>query len=272
MLHEHIQINVLGQLEVKSVPQAPGPHPRLTITATKLRQVLVLLAVNAGTTVRTEQLIDELWPSGPPQSVRTGLQTYVYQLRKLFAHGFRSAMGKNVLTTDPGGYMLAVPRDNIDLFRFQNLVEEGRSALRRNRFDSAAATLGDALNLWRASIPTDVTAGPSLRGLAVYLDEQRLEAISLRIEADLARGRHVEVIGELRLLVAAHPLHEIFHLRLMQALHGSGRRGEALVAYRQLRNTLNKELGLEPSPEVRNTHQEILSLDPTVGDGGTSAS
>ena len=258
MFGDHVQINVLGKLEVGPVARVPAPDSGLKITATKLRQVLVLLAVHAGTTVRTDQLIDELWPSSPPQTVRTIVQTYVYQLRKLFARSFRAPDGKDLLSTDPDGYVLSVPRENIDLFQFQTLVDDGRGALREQRFGCAAEMLRSSLELWRGPIPADVTSGPRLRGLSVFLEEQRLEAVSLRIEADLASDRHLDVVGELRSLVATHPLHEVFHLRLMQALHGSGRRGEALYVYRELRSTLNKELGLEPSPEVRKVHQEIL--------------
>lgn len=101
--------------------------------------------------------------------------------------------------------------------------------------------------------------GPSLQGLSVYLEEQRLEAVSARIEADLADNRHGELVGELRLLVSDHRLHESFHVRLMQALHRSGRRGEALTAYHQLRGILEQDLGLEPSVEARQLQQEILN-------------
>ncbi|MCE7003232.1 AfsR/SARP family transcriptional regulator [Kibdelosporangium philippinense] len=255
MLAKDVQVNVLGKLEVAPLAAA---DPHVTITATKPRQVLVLLAVNAGAAVRTDQLIDELWPSGPPQTVRTIVQTYIYQLRKLFEGNFSSPEGRDLLTTAPDGYVLSVPRENIDLYRFQHLIEDGRAALRDKRFSCAAGMLRECLELWRGPVPADVTSGPRLRGLSVFLEEQRLEAVSLRIEADLAIDRHLEVVGELRSLVATYPLHEVFHLRLMQALHGSGRRGEALYVYRQLRSTLNKELGLEPSREVNRVHQEIL--------------
>jgi DNA-binding SARP family transcriptional activator len=258
MLDAPVHINLLGKLEIVPMARASATESHLRITATKLRQVLVLLAANAGTTMRTDQLIDELWPAGPPQSVRTIVQTYIYQLRKLFVRSSQSPEARHLLATDPDGYMLSVPREHIDLFRFQNLIEDGRNALRENRYGCGAEMLRECLELWRGSMPADVTTGPRLRGLSAFLEEQRLEAISLRIDADLASHRHVEVIGELRSLVAIHPLHEVFHLRLMQALHGSGRRGEALGVYRDLRSTLNKELGLEPSSEVRKVHHEIL--------------
>ncbi|MFF3542112.1 BTAD domain-containing putative transcriptional regulator [Streptomyces platensis] len=249
MTGERVQIKLLGTLEVSRIPE---------MTAAKLRQVLALLAVNANTMVTTEQLIDELWPFSPPSTVKTVVQTYVYQLRKLFSDAFEDSQGSELLLTRPGGYVLAIPRENVDIFQFHDLVVRGREALRRGEAVRAADLLRESLSLWRGPALADVTSGPSLRGISVYLEEQHLEAVSLRIEADLANNRHREIIGELRLLVATHHLHEDFHILLMQALHGSGRRGEALNVYSELRSILDEELGLEPSPEAKEFQREIL--------------
>lgn len=258
MTEKQVRINILGPLEVKYTLGESMVEAPLKITAAKLRQVLVMLAVNATTQVSTEQLIDELWPYGPPGTSKTIVQTYVYQLRKLFSSGLGSCNGAKVLITQPGGYVLTVPRHNVDVFRFQHLMERGGEALRRGRADEAAALLRDSLGLWRGAMPAEVGSGPCLQGFSVYLEEQRLEAMSLRIEADLANNRHREIVGELRSLVATHRLHEPFHIRLMQALHRSGRRGEALSVYRQLHHMLDDELGLEPSPEAKDLQQQIL--------------
>jgi DNA-binding SARP family transcriptional activator len=144
------------------------------------------------------------------------------------------------------------------VFTFQRLLEQGRSSLDQGEPAVAAEQLRASLELWRGPLPADIVHGPFLQGLSVFLEEQRLEAVSLRIEADLANNRHRELVGELRALVATHHLHESFHVRLMQALHRSGRRSEALNVYHQLRRVLDEELGLEPSPEARRIHQEIL--------------
>jgi DNA-binding SARP family transcriptional activator len=220
--------------------------------------VLALLAVNADTTVSAEHLIDELWPYGPPSTVKTIVQTYVYQLRKLFSKSFESPHGAELLVTQAGGYVLAMPRENVDVFRFQRLTECGREALSQGRAASAADLLRESLAMWRGPVPADIASGPRLYGLSVYLEEQRLEAVSLRIDADLAIDRHREIVGELRSLVATHRLNEQFHIRLMEALRRSGRRGEALNAYGQLRRILDDELGLEPSPEAKKLQREIL--------------
>lgn len=258
MIGKQVWVNLLGTLEVSHTVGVTAATFPLGITAAKLRQVLAMLAVNTNTMVSTEQLIDELWPYGPPSTVKTIVQTYVYQLRKLFCSSFKSSQGTALLITRPGGYVLAVPRENVDIFQFQHLMECGRNALRRGQAACAADLLRESLNLWRGPMFADINSGPCLHGLSVYLGEQRLEAVSLRIEADLANNRHREIVGELRSLVATHRLHEAFHIRLMQALHRSGRRGDALNVYRQLRRILDDELGLEPSPEAKRIQQEIL--------------
>lgn len=258
MLGEQVRISLLGTLEVDH-PFATTPGRAAGITAAKPRQVLAMLAANANTMVSMDQLIDELWPTTPPSTVKTIVQTYVYQLRRFFGEASRSQAGATVLITRPGGYLLTVPREKVDIFQFENLMYRGRAALRLDRPTHAAELLRDALALWRGPVLADVNVGPDLEGLSVYLEEQRLEALSARIEADLADGRHSELVGELRRLVVSHPLHESFHVRLMQALQGCGRRGEALRVYQQLRATLDRDLGLEPSYEAQQLQGTILN-------------
>lgn len=250
---KQMQFNLMGTLEVLEDGRV------LTPTAAKPRQVLTMLAVNASAMVSAEQLIDELWPEGPPSSAKTTVQTYVYQLRKLLGRSFTSSRGKEVLVTRPAGYVLAVPRHHVDIFRFQPLMEDGRKALRLGDASRASDLLRDALGLWRGPMLADVTRGPRLEGHSAYLEEQRMEALALRIEADLEARRHREIVGELRLLVTTHRLHEWLHVRLMQALHRSGRRGEALDVYQQLRRLLENELGLEPSFDAKQLQHQILA-------------
>jgi DNA-binding SARP family transcriptional activator len=247
-----MQFNLMGTFEVLEDGRV------LTPTAAKPRQVLAMLAISASTMVSAEQLIDELWPDGPPTRARTAVQTYVYQLRKLLGRSFSSSRGKEVLVTRPAGYVLAVPRDNVDIYRFRHLMERGKTALRRGDTSHAADLLRDSLRLWRGSMFADVIRGPRLEGHSVYLEEQRMEALALRIEADLETKRHREIVGELRLLVTTHRLHEWLYVRLMQALHRSGRRGEALDVYQQLARLLRDELGLEPSTAAKQIQRQIL--------------
>ncbi|MGH3798868.1 MAG: AfsR/SARP family transcriptional regulator [Pseudonocardiaceae bacterium] len=248
-----MQVNLMGTLEVKEDGRT------LTPTAAKPRQVLAMLAINASAMVSGDQLIDELWPDGPPASAKTTVQTYVYQLRKLLGCRFSSSRGKKVLVTCPAGYLLAVPRDDVDIFRFQRLMDDGRTALRRSDASRASDLLRDALALWRGPMLADVTRGPRLEGHSTYLEEQRMEALALRIDADLETRRHREIVGELRMLVTTHRLHEWLYVRLMQALHRSGRRSEALDVYQQLRRLLEDELGLQPGADAKRLQHQILA-------------
>ena len=248
-----MQFNLMGSLEVLDEGRV------LTPTAAKPRQVLAMLAINAGAVVGAEQLIDELWPDGPPSSAKTTVQTYVYHLRKLLSPVDASSGGKEVLGTRPAGYILAVPREDVDVFRFQQLISDGRAALRQGNTPQASDLLRDALACWRGPILADVARGPRLQGHSAYLEEQRIEALALRIDADLETGRHREIIGELRWLVGTHHLHEWLYVRLMQALHRAGRRSEALDVYQQLRRLLEDELGLEPAVDAKQLQQLILA-------------
>jgi DNA-binding SARP family transcriptional activator len=256
---EQIRIGLLGTLQVSQTTGIALSRNPINISAAKPRQVLAMLAANANTLVQTDQLIDELWPEGPPSTVKTIVQTYIYLLRKQLGKAQRSPHGTKLLVTRPGGYMLTVPCENVDISRFEQLSRRGRAASRDGNTARAADLLQESLTLWRGPAFADVNQGPSLHALAVYLDEQRLEAISLRIDTDMANDRHREIVAELRRLVAAHQLHESFYIRLMQALHRSGRRGEALGVYQQLRQVLNQNLGLEPSNEAQQIQHQILS-------------
>lgn len=258
MLGKRVQIKMLGAFEVYYSHASLSEEIFLEITAAKLRQVLALLAANSGSVVGTDLLIDELWPSGPPNTVKTVVQTYVYQLRKLFARHLTCPKGAELLVTRPGGYLLAVPRSNVDFFQFEALAAAGKKDLSVGQEIRAAEILRHALSLWRGPMPSDITSGPTLRGLSDYLEEKRLEALSLRIDADLAGNRHAELVGELKSLVATYHLHESFHLQLMRALYESGRRSEALIAYQNLHRMLDDEMGLEPSMEAKKLQQEIL--------------
>jgi len=128
------------------------------------------------------------------------------------------------------------------------------------RPDLGSKALRRALALWRGPALADVTLGRALEAHVIHLEEQRIRALELRIQADMELGLHRELVGELRFLVATNPLNEWFHRQLIWTLGHCGRRSEALQAYQQLRRTLNEELGLDPSPDLQRLHQEVLSV------------
>lgn len=255
-----MRFQVLGTLEVRERDRRIGP------SAPKQRSVLALLLSAANTVVPTETLMEELWEGRPPASAQTTLQTYIYQLRKLLAGGGSDAPGAPRLITRYGGYLLAVAEEAIDAVEFERLVGTAAERLRSGTAEPAAALLRRALALWRGPVLADVVAGPRLAAYTARLEELRVHAVKLGIEAQLKMGRHHAVIGELKQLAAVHPLDEWFHLRLMEALSRVGRRHEALEVYRRLRRVLQEELGLEPGSELRRLQQAVLTAEHPMSD------
>lgn len=259
-----VQIEVLGILDVRENGVSIAP------TAPKPRQVLALLALHADQVVPVSALIDELWAGRPPRSARTTLQTYVLQLRDLItlaleketpaaeSEASQPRSAKDILVTAPGGYMLVSGGGSSDVREFERLAGMGYRALDAEDFKGASRLLREALALWTGSAFADVQTGAQLEMEARRLEESRLCALDQRIEADLRLGRHRELLAELTVLTSRYRAHENLHAQFMLALHRSGRRGEALDAYHRLRNTLVRELGLEPSARLRRLQRSIL--------------
>ena len=244
-----LRFRVLGPIAVSTDTRDRTPR------ALKLRKVLAMLLMHEGELVRGESLIEELWSKRPPRSAVTTMQTYIYQLRKLLAkHG-----AEGMLETKPLGYTLRVCQSAFDLRRFEALVEKGRAAMQGRDFGSASSSLSEALALWRGPALADVEPGHLLQAQVARLEESRIRALELRVQSDLELGRHRELIGELKQLITAHPLHEWFYGRLMLALGRSGRRSEALEVYQGCRGVLREELRLEPSADLQSIQKEILS-------------
>ncbi|MFJ5712871.1 BTAD domain-containing putative transcriptional regulator [Streptomyces sp. NPDC093105] len=255
-----MNIEVLGTLSVREngIPVMP--------TAPKPRQVLALLALHAGQVVSVASLTEELWGDKPPRSARNTLQTYVLQLRELIAaamgEGAPEGAAKDVLVTLPGGYLLDSGDGRIDAREFEQLTGVGYRAMDAGDFQGASRRLKEALALWTGPAFADVHTGARLQMEARRLEETRLYALDQRIEADLRLGRHRELVAELTTLVDRYRTHENLHGQYMLALHRSGRRSEALQAYQRIRTTLVRELGLEPSIELRRMQSAILMSSP----------
>ena len=247
-----LQFRALGPLEVACGDRVYTP------TASKPRQVLALLMLCANRVVNTELMIEELWGMYPPRSAVATTQTYIYQLRNMIAREPPCRRGAD-LVTRPSGYVLAVDPDQVDAFVFQRLVEYGRRQLKSENLVEAAGVLRRALDMWRGPVLADVVREAVLGAHTAPLEELRLRALELRIQADLRLGLHRELIGELRSLIAAHPLNEWFYEQLITALGRSGRRSEALQVYQNLRQTLREELGVDPAPELQQLQHEVLN-------------
>ncbi|GAB2721691.1 AfsR/SARP family transcriptional regulator [Kitasatospora kifunensis] len=256
-------IGLLGPLRVDQSGVSIVP------TASKPRKVLALLACRADRLVSVEALIEEVWGEHPPRSVQTTLQTYVLQLRGCIA----AALGdqspedlplgsKSVLATEPGGYLLDTQGGSLDSVEFEQLCRRGHRAMGGADYAAASTAFRQALDLWRGPALVDVQCGPLLEAEAHALEESRLSILGRRIEADLRLGRHHELVGELAGLSARYPLHEGLQAQLMIALYRSGRRSSALETYQRLRTVLSRELGLDPSPELRELQSALLDADP----------
>jgi SARP family transcriptional regulator, regulator of embCAB operon len=221
--------------------------------APKPRQVLATLLVNADRVTYLDELFGELWPVACPPSSSTTLQTYIYQLRR----ALQGAASAASIVTRPAGYELRLDGETLDARVFEGLVERARAAL---PVDPAAARclLGEALAHWQGPALADVERGPVLLGHAARLDELRMEAVEMSVEADLRCGRHREVIGDLRRLVALHPYHENLHAHLVRALSLAGRRHEAITAFRRARHALRTELGIDPSAALEEALRSAL--------------
>lgn len=224
--------------------------------------MLALLLLHPNEVVSADRLIDELWGDDPPQDASAALHAHVSRLRKLLEPERDGE--PRVIRTVPPGYLIQVADEELDLLRFESLVAEARARLDGGDAAGAAATLREALAMWRGRPLADLENEPFARDPIRELDELWLEAVELRLDADLATGRHADLLRELSALARRHPLREGVRRRLMLALYRSGRQAEALEAYADLRRTLVEELGLEPSRELRALQEAMLRQDPEL--------
>lgn len=254
-----MRFNLIGPFEII----AEDGRSHLPSTP-KVCQTLALLLTRPNEIVTSDSLIRELWGERPPKSALTTLQTYIYHARKLFAKEGMAPPGRDLLVTRSPGYVIQVEDDEVDIRIFERLIARGQSELQSGRPEAAVEHLSRALALWRGPALSNIPAGDVLAGRIVHLEELRIRALQLRIEAENRLGRQRESIPELRALVSEYPLNEWFHGQLISALHHTGRRAEALQAYRDLHRILDEELGLEPSPELQRLQLEVLNPSPSV--------
>lgn len=248
-----LEIKILGNLEFLKDGHTSTPSPPM------VRRILALLAVRTNRLVPMTTFVEELWGESPPKSAETTVRNYVYQLRKMLVSEGIQESGEELLITRPPGYLLRVPEHALDVYAFEKLTADGRSELTGGHPQRAAELFHRALALWTGRPLANVPFGRTLQARAVNLEEQRLRALELRIQADLELQRHRDIIGELRSLVTTHPLNEWFHRTLIVALARSGRRLEALKAYQNVLTLLRNEVGLDPSPDLQRLQHELLT-------------
>ncbi len=239
------------------------------VPADKQRTVLAMLIAHRGRVVSVRTLTEEVWGSAPPRSAVPNLRTYIMQLRRLLRPLDRPEHLR--LTTGRGGYSLGVADHELDSARFEALAEKGRRAAARQDMAEASRAYRSALTLWQADPLEDVPQGPVLRGVAEELGENLVNAFENHIAAELALGEGASLIEPLRRIIRRHPLRERLRSQLMVSLYRSGDSAAALTAFTDARGVLRRELGMDPGPELLETHQAVLHRAPALSPARTTA-
>jgi DNA-binding SARP family transcriptional activator len=240
-----VEFKVLGPLEVLDAGQP------LDLGAPRQRALFAFLLLHANEVVSTDRLAEALWPGEIPKTAAKAIQVYVSALRKALGSA------RQVIETRAPGYLARVEPGELDLQRFEQLLARARGEEPAAR----AATLREALSLWRDAPLADFAYEPFVQTEAARLEELRQLALEERLEAELELGGGRELVGELQALLAERPLQERPRALLMRALYRAGRQSDALDVFREGRRLLDEELGLEPGPELRELEGAILRQD-----------
>ncbi|MEI5528236.1 BTAD domain-containing putative transcriptional regulator [Streptomyces brasiliscabiei] len=231
---------------------------RVRLGGPRLRALLTALALRPGRPVPVPTLIDDIWSASPPADAPAALQALVARLRR--------ALGGGAIASEPGAYRLITTAAAVDLFAFEQLAKDAKTALAHGDPATAATTAREALALWRGPALADLPD----RTAAARPEALHAEATRTRIEADLRRGHAPDLVPELRELTGTNPYDEPLHALLIRALHASGRTAEALTAYEAVRRSLRDTLGTDPGPALRTLHATLLA--PGTGHSAQEAS
>ncbi|MCL2417912.1 MAG: winged helix-turn-helix domain-containing protein [Conexibacteraceae bacterium] len=247
-----VDVRLLGPMEVEVSGE------RVQFDGAKLRRLFAVLALRVPDAVSDDELAEALWGEHPPPGAVPALQKQISRLRqRLGTHGL-------AVCRRPAGYCLDVDPGSIDCRRFEELLRRARAALSRDDARAAVADLHAALGLWRGEPLADFRFDEFAQHEIARLEELRLEAVEERLAAELGAGGAEDLVGELRALVAEHPLRERLRGQLMVALYRAGRQADALETMRAGRQLLVDELGIEPGPELRQLERMILAHDPSL--------
>ena len=245
-----VEIALLGPLEVR----AGGGL--IAISAPKERATLAFLALRAGTSVSSSQLIDALWGEDPPRSAHKALQTYVSNLRQ--------ALPDDSIVTTGAGYCLALSADDVDVGRFEALAVMGTQRLAESDPSTAERFLREALSLWRGAPLVELARHPVGAAWQTHLEELRSSCEEDLAEARIALDDQGPLVAELEMAVAAQPLRERRWSQLIRVLYREGRQADALRAFQRLRTNLAEGLGIAPSVELRDLEAAVLAQDPAL--------
>ncbi|ONI78078.1 hypothetical protein ALI144C_32390 [Actinosynnema sp. ALI-1.44] len=240
---------LLGPLEilVDGEPLPIGRNRQLTVMA--------CLALAAGQAVSARSLVEAVWSGTSPQTAEEQVQTLIWRLRKALR---AAGAPDNVIETTAVGYRLRIDESQTDIAEFERLVVRARSVAATGDYAKAINDYTASLNLFRGPVLGELTS-PSVAAIAAQWEERRLATIEEVIELELKQEKYREVVGKLRGLVGRFPLREGLRCLLMTALHGCGRRAEALSVFREGRKALVEQLGLEPGQRLQEVHREVLA-------------
>lgn len=246
---------MLGPVELS------GEGRRTSLGSERRRTILAVLLAARGKVVSVDRLVDAVWGESPPATATKSLRSHVSRLRAELSEV--DADGARGLITGADGYCLTVTAGELDAARFEQLITAARTVIDADP-GAAAARLEEAQQLWRGPAFGDLAGHPDVRGEATRLKRLRTEAAADLIDAQLALGRHRQVVGELEARVAAEPLEERAQGQLMIALYRSGRQADALSTYRAVQQRLREELGVDPSPSLQTLHEQMLRQAPEL--------
>jgi DNA-binding SARP family transcriptional activator len=245
-----------AEVRVLGPPEVFDGAREVPIGGARERTLLAALAVRPGDALSADQLVDALWRERPPRSAAKQLQNHVVRVRK--------ALGTGAIRTTQAGYALGDEID-IDAVRFESCVREARAAAARGDQRESVTLFADALAMWRGRPFVELDGWDGATAEAARLEELRRSAEEEAIDARLTLGAATESVADAEALVAAEPLREHRWVQLMRALYRTGRQADALRAYQRARETLARELGIEPGPELRATEQAVLAQDEALG-------
>jgi DNA-binding SARP family transcriptional activator/Flp pilus assembly protein TadD len=252
-----MQFRVLGPLQTRT-----SDGELVQLGAAKQRALLSMLLLHPNAPVGVDRLVEALWPTRRPPSVTSALRTYVSSLRQSLRLTGRPPAP--ALLARAGAYLIQLEPADLDLLVFEDLAASGQLALADGDTATAVERLQVALALWRGRPLEDVPLNHECDLLLAGLEERRREVLDDCVAARLALGHHDQLATELRAWVLAEPLHELLWGHWMLALYRSGRQAEALAAYQELQDVLDRELGVAPASPVRELRRRILAADPTL--------
>src|SRR5919106_1988355 len=247
-----MEFRILGPLEVV------GGSRRLELGGPKQRAVLAALVLESNRVVPLYRLLDQLWGEEPPPRATATLQAYVSNLRRILEPERRPRAPASVLVTQAPGYLLRVDPGRVDFLVFKALATKGRQLLTEGKPLAARDAFTESLALWRGPALADFLDEGFSRLTATRLEDERLDALEGRIDAELELGHHTAIIPELEHLVTEHPYRERFWYQLLLSLYRAGRQADALNEFQRVRALFSEDLGIDPSASLRTLEGEIL--------------